>query len=66
MLFLTKLISVLKNKLFIMRDVLSIKKTILFKTIMQETTLNRTRDDDDHNHSLLKNNKFFEHQLNRN
>ena len=45
MLFLTKLISVLKNKLLIIRDVLRIKKTLLFKIIMQETTLNRTRDD---------------------
>ena len=61
MLFLIKLISVLKNKLFIMRDVLSTKKIILFKVIMQETTLNRTRDDDDYNHSSSKNNKFFEH-----
>ena len=65
MLFLAKLISVLKNKLFIMRDVLSTKKIILFKVIMQETTLNRTRDDDEHNHSSLKSNKFFEHQINR-
>ena len=66
MLFLVKLISVLKNKLFIMRNVLSTKETILFKVIMQETTFNRTRDDNDHIHSQLKNNKFFEHQLNRN
>ena len=65
MLFLAKLISVLKNKLFIMRDVLSTKKIILFKVIMQETTLNRTRDDDEHNHSSSKSNKFFEHQFNR-
>ena len=49
-----------------MRNMLSIKETILFKVIMQETTLNRTRDDNDHNHSSSKNNKFFEHQLNRN
>ena len=66
MLFLAKLISVLKNKLLIMKDVLSTKKIILFKVIMQETTLNRTRDDDDHNHSSSKSNKSFEHQLNRN
>ena len=51
MLFLTKLTSVLKNKLLIMRNVFSIRKTILFKVIMQETILNRTRDDDDYNHS---------------
>ena len=65
MLFLTKLISVLKNKLFIMRNVFSTRKIILFKVIMQKTTLNRTRDDDEHNHFSSKNNKFFEHQFNR-
>ena len=37
----------LKNKLFIIRNVLSIKETILFKAIMQETILNRTCDDND-------------------
>ena len=61
MLFLIKLISVLKNKLFIIRNVLSIRKTILFKAIMQETIFNRTRDDDDCNHFSSKNNKFFEY-----
>ena len=61
MLFLVKLISVLKNKLLIMRNVLSIKEIILFKVIMQETILNRTRDDDDYNYSSSKINKFFEH-----
>ena len=61
MLFLIEFISILKNKLLIMRDVLSTKKIILFKVIMQETTLNRTRDDDEYNHSSLKSNKFFEH-----
>ena len=65
MLFLAKFTSVLKTKLFIMKNVLSIRKTILFKAIMQETTLNRTRDDNEHNHSSSKNNKFFEHQFNR-
>ena len=49
-----------------MRNVLSIKEIILFKVIMQETTLNRTRDDDDYNYSSSKNNKFFKHQFNRN
>ena len=50
MLFLTKLISMLKNKLFTMRNVPNIRKTILFKVIMQEITLSRTRkDDDNHN-----------------
>ena len=34
-LFLTKLILILKNKFFIIRDVLNIKKTILFKIIIQ-------------------------------
>ena len=49
-----------------MKNMSNIKKIILFKTIMQETTLNRTRDNDDYNHSQSKNNKFFEHQFNRN
>ena len=66
MLFLAKLISVLKNKLFIIKNMLSIRKIILFKAIIQETTLNRTDDNDDYNHSQLKNNKLFEHQFNRN
>ena len=34
-----------------MRDMSNTKKIILFKAIMQETILNRTRDDDDHNYS---------------
>ena len=34
-----------------MRNMLNIRKIILFKVIMQEITLDRTRDDDDHNHS---------------
>ena len=33
-----------------MKDVFNIKKTILFKAIMQEITLNRTRNDNDYNH----------------
>ena len=64
MLFLVKLNSMLKNKLFIIRNVLSTKKIILFKVIMQKITLSRTRDDDEYNHSSLKSNKFFEHQFN--
>ena len=44
MLCLVKLTSVLKNKLFIMSNVLNIRKTILFKIIMQKLTLNRTRE----------------------
>ena len=66
MLFLIKLISVLKNKLFIIKNMLSIKKIILFKIIMQEIIFNRTRDDNNHNHIQSKSNRFFEHQLNRN
>ena len=50
MLFLIKLISMLKNKLFIIKNVFNIKKTILFKIITQKITLNRTRkDNDNHN-----------------
>ena len=49
--FLVKLILVLKNKFFIMRNMFNIKEIILFKAIMQETTLNRTRNDDDYNYS---------------
>ena len=66
MLFLTKFISVLKNKLFIMRDVPNIRKIILFKIIMQETTLSRTREDDGNSNNQHKNNKFFDNQSNRN
>ena len=44
-----------------MKNMFSIKEIILFKVIMQEITLNRTRDDDEYNYSLLNNNKFFEH-----
>ena len=66
MLFLTKLISMLKNKLFIMKNVFNIRKIILFKIIMQKITLSRTREDDDNHNFQQKNNKFFEHQFNRN
>ena len=51
MLFLAKLIPMLKNKLLIMKNVFNIKKIILFKIIMQKITLNRTREDDD-NHNF--------------
>ena len=61
MLFLAKLTPMLKNKFFTMRNVSNIKKTILFKIIMQKITLNRTREDDDNHNSQQKNNKFFEH-----
>ena len=66
MLFLAKLIPVLKNKLLIMRDVPNIRKTILSKAIMQEITLSRTREDDDNSNNQHKNNKFFSNQFNRN
>ena len=61
MLFLIKFISVLKNKLLIIRNVFNIKETILFKVIMQETIFNCTHDDDDYNYFQSRNNKFFEH-----
>ena len=51
MLFLIKLISILKNKFLIMKNVLNIKKIILFKIIMQKIILNRTREDDDNHNS---------------
>ena len=66
MLFLAKLILMLKNKLFIMKNVFNIKEIILFKIIMQKITLNRTRENDDNYNFQQKNNKFFEHQFNRN
>ena len=66
MLFLIKLTSVLKNKFLIMRNVLNIKKIILFKIIMQKITLSRTREDDDNYNFQQKDNKFFKHQFNRN
>ena len=46
-LFLIKLILMLKNKLFIIRNVFNIKEIILFKTIMQETIHNCTRNKND-------------------
>ena len=64
MLFLIKLISMLKNKLFIMKDVFNIKKIILFKIIMQKITLNRTRENDDNHNFQQKDNKFFKYQFN--
>ena len=66
MLFLIKLISMLKNKLFTMKNMLNIKEIILFKVIMQKITLSRTREDDDNHNFQQKNNKFSEHQFNRN
>ena len=49
-----------------MKNVLNIKKIILFKIIMQKITMSRTREDDDNHNFQQKNNKFFEHQFNRN
>ena len=66
MLFLIKLISMLKNKLFIMKNVFNIKETILFKIIMQEITLSRTRENDDNSNNQSKSNKFFDNQSNQN
>ena len=66
MLFLIKLISILKNKFLTMKNVSNIKKIILFKIIMQKITLNRTRENNNNHNSQQKNNKFFEHQFNQN
>ena len=51
MLFLIKLTSVLKNKFLIIKDVSNIKETILFKIIMQEITLSRTRESNSNNNN---------------
>ena len=48
-----------------MRNMFNIRETILFKIIMQEITLNRTREDDNSNNQY-KDNKFFDNQFNRN
>ena len=66
MLFLIKLISILKNKVFIITNVFNIKKVILFRIIMQEITLSRTRENDDNSNNEYKNNKFFNNQFNWN
>ena len=66
MLFLIKLTPMLKNKLFIIKNVLNIKKIILFKIIMQKIILSRTREDDDNYNFQQKNNKFFKYQFNQN
>ena len=60
MLLLIKQISVLKNKLFIIRIMFNIKENILFKMIMQEIILNRTREDDNNRNNQYKNNKSFD------
>ena len=49
-----------------MRNMLNTKKTILFKMIIQEITLSRTREESDNNNNQHKNNKFFDNQFNRN
>ena len=50
-LFLTKFTSVLKNKLFIKKDVFNIKKIIFFKIIIQKIILNRTRENDNNSNN---------------
>ena len=65
-LFLIKLILVLKNKLFIMRNIFNIKEFILFIIITQEIILSRTREDDNNSNNQYNNNKFFDNQFNRN
>ena len=66
MLFLIKFISVLKNKLLIIKNVFKIRKTIFFDIIMQKIILSRTCEDDDNDNNLHKNNKFFNNQFNQN
>ena len=66
MLFLTNFTSVLKNKLFIIKNMLNIKEAILFKIIMQKIRLSHTREDDNNNNNQYKFNKFFNNQFNRN
>ena len=66
MLFLAKLILVLKNKLLIIKNVPNIRKTILFKIIIQKITLSRTRKGDGNSNNQHENNKFFDNQFNRN
>ena len=63
-LFLAKFTSILKNKFFITKIVFNIKKTILFKSIMQEIILSHTRENDNNNNNQHKNNKFFDNQFN--
>ena len=49
-----------------MKDVSNTKKAILFKAIMQEITLSRTREDGGNSNNQHKDNKFFDNQFNRN
>ena len=64
MLFLIKLTSVLKKKLLIIKNVFNIKKVILFKIIMQEIILSRTRESSDNSKNQHKINEFFDNQFN--
>ena len=50
-LFLVKFISILKNKLFIIKDMFNIKKVILFKINIQEIILSRTRENDNNSNN---------------
>ena len=65
MLFLIKLISILRNELFIIKNVSNIKKVILFKIIIQKLIVNRTREENVSNNNSHKNNKFFNNQINQ-
>ena len=58
-LFFIKLISILKIKLFIVKNILNIKKIILFKFIIQKMILIRTYEDGISKNNQHKNNKFF-------
>ena len=49
-----------------MKNVFNIKKTILFKIIIQEIILSWTCESDNNNNTQHKNNKFFDNQFNRN
>ena len=63
-LFLAKLISMLKNKFFIMKNVFNIKKIILFKIIMQKITLSCTRENNDNHNFQQKTTNFSNINLN--
>ena len=65
-LILIKLIPVLKNNYFIMRNMLNIKEFILFKIIMQKIILSCMRKGNDNSNNQYKSYKFFNTQFNRN
>ena len=43
-----------------MKNILNIKKTILFKIIIEKIILNCTREEGDSNNNQYKSNKFFD------